>query len=98
MANIVITTSGSSIVVDFGDYYNATSRVDFTKASYHKNNVAEVHLHSDHVSVDMTAVPEEWKLTHDSAYSGADFFIVDSVSSVQPSSLSDLFDKITALR
>lgn len=37
-------------------------------------------------------------LTWDATYSGDELFIVDSVDGVAPTSMSDLFDKITALR
>lgn len=94
MANIVITTSGNSIIVDFGDYYDPDTRVEFQKASFDSRKVFEVHLHSDHVSVTMEAEPLEFELNYTTGVG----MIVDSVAGVAPTSLSDLFDKITALR
>lgn len=45
--------------------------------------------------MDVTNV--DWILTYDSAYSGSDKFIVDTIDGVAPTSESDLFDKLTAL-
>lgn len=98
MANIVITTSGNSIIVDFGVYTSATSKTPMTKSSFYKSNLCEIHLFSDHVRVDMSAINQIWNVTYDSGYAGTDYYIVDSVAGVAPTSESDLFDKITALR
>ena len=98
MANLVITKSGSSVIVDFGVYTVADTKVDMTKGSYHIAHIDEVKLYSDHVRVEMDGIREDWLITYDSAYAGTEFFIVDSVAGVAPTSESDLFDKITALR
>ena len=98
MANVVITKSGSSIIVDFGVYTASETRVDMIKSSFHAGNLCEAHLYSDHVLVHMSAIPDTWRITYDSTYAGAEYFIVDSVEGVAPTSESDLFDKIASLR
>jgi len=97
MANIVITTSGNSIIVAFNDY---SSIIGATKRSYDIRDIAEVELGSDYVQLSIrdSHSVNTWLLTYDSGYSGSERFIVDSVSASAPSSESDLFDKITALR
>ena len=98
MANIVITKSGNSIIVDFGVYSTAIGGA--TKRSYDIRDVVEVELGSDYVQVLMRDAHSvnTWMLTYDSGYSGSERFIVDTVATVAPTSESDLFDKITALR
>ena len=97
MANLVITKIGNSIVVDMGVY---SSTVGFTNASYLVSDIVELNLRTNEVTVMMRDAHGKngWPLTYDSTYAGGERFIVDSVSGVAPSSESDLFDKITALR
>lgn len=99
MANIVITTSGNSIIVTFNNY---SSVVNADKKSYNKSDIVEVILNESSANVSVLMRDANgvrvWELTYDSTYSGSEFFIVDTVSGVSPTSESDLFDKITALR
>lgn len=95
MANLVVVKSGNSIVVTFNDYSGA---IGSTKRSYLIDNLTEIDLLSDRVVVYMAVTHETWQLTYDSAYSGDELFIVDTVDGVAPASESDLFDKLTALR
>ena len=99
MANIVITKSGNSLIVDFGVY--ATS-VGCDKRSYDIRDIVEVGYCStdDYVSVLMRDADgvRQWVLTWDNTYAGDQKFIIDSVATVEPTSNSDLFDKMTALR
>ena len=95
MANLVVTTSANSIVVAFNDYSGA---IGATKRSFSPQNMTEVSLMTDEVRVYMDVTHDLWRLTYDSSYSGNEKFIVDSVDGVAPTSESDLFDKITALR
>ena len=99
MANLVITKSGNSIIVDYG-VYGGTSSLLETKSSFSINDIVEIDFFSDHVLVMMRDAHgvNQWELTYNSSYSGGNFFIVDSVEGVIPSSESDLFDKLTALR
>lgn len=98
MANIVITKSGNSIIVAFNDYSSAIGGA--LKRSYDIRDFVEVELGSDYVQVLMrdSHSSNTWFLTYDNTYSGDQRFIVDSVETVTPTSESDLFDKITALR
>lgn len=98
MANVVITTSGSySLVVAFNAYSTA---IQATKRSYDIRDIVEIEYYTDYVEVVMRDAHgvRAWMLTYDSAYAGSERFIVDSVAGVAPTSESDLFDKITALR
>lgn len=101
MANIVITKSGNSIIVDFG-VYQGSPDVDGRKASYKHEDISIVWIAKDDskITVKMkdAITTIEWPLTYDSTYSGNELFIVDSVDGVAPTSNEDLFDKITALR
>lgn len=90
MANIVVSTSGNSIIADFGDYAPITGSV---KSSYDRAELFEIALNADYVMVYMNG-QKEWKLS----VSDPNYFIVDSVNGIAPSSLSDLFDKLSALR
>lgn len=93
MANLVITKSGNSIIVDFGVYTVSTTLTPMVKASFHVNDLQRIDLFSDHVMVTMHE-QQIWKISN----VGPTYYIVDSVDGVAPVSLSDLFDKITALR
>ena len=97
MANIVVVKSGNSLIVTFNDY---SGDVNADKRSYTIADMVEIELGSDYVAVMMRDAhgANIWALTYDSAYSGSERFIVDTVDGVSPSSESDLFDKITALR
>lgn len=101
MANIAITKTGNSLIIDFGDYSSSDS-VDSSYSSYDTRDIVEVDLLKDnsHVLVMMRDSHQvnQWNITFDSSYSGSDYFIVDSVEGVAPSTQKDLFDKITALR
>jgi hypothetical protein len=98
MANIVITKTGNSIVVDMGVY---GLNVGFTKASYLASDIVELNLRTNSVDVMMrdSHGNSNWSLTYDSTYGGNELFIVDSVNGTGSlSSESQLFDLITALR
>lgn len=97
MAKIVITTSSNSIIVAFNDYATV---VGYTKSSYHIADIVELGLTASGILVLMRAGnnTHKWYLTYDNTYSGDDYFIIDTVAGVAPSSESDLFDKLTALR
>ena len=99
MANIVITKSGNSIIVDFGDYYSSDN-VDNENASYRVYDIVEVGYNADRVVIMMRNAHgiRSWDVTWDSTYTGSDYFIIDLVETVAPTSQLDLFDKITALR
>ena len=94
MAKLVVVSTGTRLTVTFNDYAAA---IGSDKTSYHKENIAEIDLNSDHVQVYMSVTNETLLLTWDATYIGSDFFIIDSIDTVAPTSLSDLFDKLTAI-
>lgn len=97
MANITVSTTGNSIVIVFNDY---STIVSATKKSYLITDIVEVELDTDVVVVVMRGANsiKKWYLTYDNTYTGNDYFIIDTVNGVAPTSESDLFDKLTALR
>lgn len=95
MANLVVVKTGSSIIVTFNVY---ATEIGSVKRSYHTDNLTEIDLKSDRVELYMAITHEHWQLTYDAAYAGTDLYIVDSIDGVAPTSESDLFDKLTALR
>ena len=98
MANIVITKSGNSVIVDFGDYASLPN-VDGRKASYKVDDIGIIWIEKDdsmvYVKIKMFITNNDWQLSYTTT-TGA--FTVDSVDGVAPTSNSDLFDKLTALR
>ena len=99
MANIVITTNGNLVHVDFGNYAVSDS-VDGKKASYLISDISIVWLEKDesHVRVKMkdSITTNDWKLAYDNQH--PDCFLVDSINGVAPTSNQDLMDKINAIR
>ncbi len=99
MANIVITTTAKSIIVDFG-IYATSNNVDGTKASYKREDLSIVYLDKDgtHVIVKMKdyITSNNWNLSH--AHVDNDCFVVDLIDGFAPTSAQDLMDKIDALR
>ena len=98
MANITIVKSGNSVIVDFGDY-SLNDNVDGRKASYKVEDISVIWIEKDDafVSVKMkdAVTNNNWKLSFNSEPNS---FIIDSIDAVAPTSNSDLFDKLTALR
>ena len=99
MANIVVTKTGNSLIVAFNDY---SSAVEADKRSYDCRDVVEIELSEGASGVivmmrDAHKV-ERWFLTYDSGYVGTEKFIIDSIEGAAPTSESDLFDKLNALR
>lgn len=98
MANITIVKSGNSIIVDFGDY-SLSDNVDGTKASYKVEDISVIWIEKDDsfVTVKMkdAITSKTWPLSYNTVESA---FVVDTIDGVIPTSNSDLFDKLTALR
>lgn len=98
MANITIVKSVNSIIVDFGDYSNLPN-VDGRKASYKVEDISVIWIEKDDAFVNVkmkdAVTTPIWALTYAST-DGA--FIVDSIDGIAPTSNSDLFNKLTALR
>lgn len=101
MANVTVTKSGNSVTVNFGDY-GASPDIFAKKRSYDIRDIVEVELEYDDSFIETTMRDAHgvrvWTLTYDNTYSGEEHFIVDTVEGVAPTSQSDLFDKLTALR
>lgn len=101
MANVVITVSGNSLIVDYGDY-SSSGAVDALSASYCACDIVEIQRAKDdsHCLVMMRDAhgKRQWEVTYDATYSGDEYFIIDSIDTVAPTSNSDLFNKLTALR
>lgn len=98
MANIVITSDTKSVIVDFGDFANL-SQVDGRKATYKRDDISVIWLEKDDAFVNVkmkdAVTTTHWKLS----FSGdAGVFIVDSIDGTPPTSNTDLFDKLNALR
>ena len=91
MPNVIVTSTTNAVKVDFGDY--AGTAITYHKGSWAKSAIEVILMNSDHVSV-TAADSERWIVSHDGASSSLQ---VDSVNGVAPSSLSDLYEKISAL-
>lgn len=101
MANVTIVKTGNSLIVDFGVYVSSGS-VDSVKSGYSINDLIEIDLTTDlsHLLVMMrdSHGKGQWELTYDPAYVGSEYFIVDLVDGVAPTTQLDLFNKLNALR
>lgn len=101
MAGITIVKTGNSFVVDFGVYVSS-DLINTVKQSYFIDDIIEIGLITDLSNVfvmmrDSDGLPM-WYVTYDSTYIGADYFIIDSIDGIAPTSQLDLFNKLTALR
>jgi len=98
MANITISKSGNSVIVDFGDYV-VSDNVDGRKASYKVEHISIVWIEKDdsivHVKMEDAITVRDWSLSYTTT-TGA--FIVDTIDGIAPTDNVDLFNKITALR
>ena len=90
MANIAITTTANSIEVDFGVY---SSDLAISKGTWSKDEIASISLNDNHVYVQMKG-GVEWSLNYTLQNKG---FIVDSIDTVAPTSLEDLYTKLIAM-
>ena len=99
MANIVITSTANSIIVDFGDYWRgsgqpkASDMVNGKKSMYPKDEVQEIWQDDVGVFVQMDN-RREWNLA---VVQGADNFVIDLIDGVAPVDINDLFTKLAAL-
>jgi len=91
MANIEITTSGTNIDVDFGDYGDGNDMPYDTR--YKQADIRKVELFSDHVAVTMVS-ESIWYLVYTSTKT---YLIIDKVETVAPTSNTDLYSKLKAL-
>jgi hypothetical protein len=91
MANTTVTSTTNTIKVDFGSDPNKPM---YNKATYTKVGVEHIGLNGNHVEV-VAADSFRWILSHET--NSIHTLVIDSVNSVAPTSLSDLYDKLSAL-
>ena len=87
MANLTITSTTNSILVDFGDMPS-----EMRKGAWMKSSIISMRLYSDVVSV--STIEDAFEVCH-TATAGA--MVIDTVNGAAPSSLSDLYTKLIAL-
>ena len=88
MANLIVTTSTSNFLVDFGVY---SGLVGYKKGSFQKANVAfQLMQDESFVRVENTQ-GESWAVSFNSI---DEALVVDLVDGIAPTSNSDLFDKL----
>lgn len=92
MANTVITSTTNSIKVVFND---DSAKVGIDKGIWSKHHILNFKLNTDHISAETNDHIGRWIMSNTANSINA--LIVDSVDGVAPSSLSDLFDKLSSL-
>lgn len=92
MANTVVTSTTNAIKVDFNEDPN---KGQFSKATYAKTDIEYIYLNGNHVEV-IAADSFRWILSDD-ASNTIKALTIDTVDGIAPTSLSDLYDKISAL-
>ena len=102
MANVTVDSVGSnSIVVNLNDY-TINPKIDDNRISFDNRDIVEIEQSKDdlYITIMMRDAHgrRKWEVTHDRDYSGEQYFIIDTIDGIQPSSNADLFDKLTALR
>ena len=89
MANLTITSTTNSIKVDFGVY----SSGGISKGTWRKDKIQLFRLLTDD-TIQVLTNEDKFLLV----YSSHEFaLIVDSVDGIAPTSVSDLYDKLSAL-
>lgn len=89
MANVIVTSTTNSILIDFGAYYPAiinTRKIALTKAHIifsYRSNFVELHIEPNDLAISFEG--------------GENTMKVDSINGVAPTSNSDLYDKLIAL-
>ena len=98
MANIVITSTANTIIVDFGDYA-VLENIDGKKAVYNITDISIVWLEKDdsfiNVKMKDAITTPYWQISYMET-TGA--LIVDSIDGVAPTDNVDLFNMINILR
>jgi hypothetical protein len=90
--NTAITSTTNSIKVVFNDDVSITG---IAKGTWAKIAVTAIKLNSTHITIETQDAIGRWIIDYQANSISA--IIVDSVNGVAPSSLSDLYDKLTAL-
>ena len=91
MANTVITSTTNSIKVIFND---DSTKVGIDRGTYRKYSIISIKLHSDHAEI-ISQLGDRWIVSNGT--NSINSLIIDSIDTVGPSSLSDLYDKLIAL-
>ena len=91
MANTVITSTTNSIKVVFNDN---SPNVGMDKGVWRKSVIVSMALRTDHIEV-VSLLGARWTVVYAAGVAGA--IVIDSVDAASPSSLSDLYDKLSAL-
>lgn len=93
MPDVVITSTTNSVKVDFGDF---SSSVGYSKGVYGKSDIQYMTLKTDHVEV-VAADSARWICAASNATVAPQSLIISTIDGVGPTSLSDLYDKLSAL-
>ena len=91
MANIVVTSTANSIKVEFNIY---STIVDMIKGTWGKTYIQSVLLRTDGILIDVLG-QHDWLVSFDGSVGT---FQIDSIDGVAPTSNSDLYDKLIALK
>jgi hypothetical protein len=92
MANVVVTSDSTSILVEFND---SASVLGLKRRTWRRADVININLRSDESIIEVTtSIGQIWLVSYNSV-SGA--LIIDSVNGVAPTSNADLFTKLRAL-
>lgn len=91
MTNTVVTSTTNTISVVFNDDASITGII---KGVWNKSSINSIKLHTAHVSAETSDGQGRWIMTHTTS---ANMLKIDTVNGVEPSSLSDLYDKLIAL-
>ena len=98
MANIVITSIGNYVDVDFG-IYATSGDVDGRRATYKKDDISIIWIEKDDSFIDLkmkdAITTYVWRLSFNSV---SDCFVVDSIDGFAPTDNIDLYNKLNALR
>ncbi len=92
MANVVVTSDSTSILVEFND---ASSVLAMKRGAWRRADIVNINLRSDESIIEViTSIGQTWLVSYNSVV-GA--LIIDSVNGVAPTSNADLFTKLRAL-
>jgi hypothetical protein len=92
MANVVVTSDSTSILVEFND---TSSVLAMKRGTWRRADVININLRSDESIIEViTSIGQTWLVSYNSV---AGALIIDSVNGVAPTSNADLFTKLRAL-
>lgn len=87
MANIVITYTTNSILVEFNMY---STLLDMTKGCWNKNHINSIVLRANDIVVSIDS-NHDWTVSFNGS---SDTFQIDSIDGSVPTNNSDLYDKL----